>query len=277
MTVLLTDYSVPMYKKITLLLLSALCCLCSFAQTKQFEYTDSAVLQVEEKKQFEQEDIPVQDEEALEEAQPVDTTLTISRLDISKDSLKNWKKQRRYAYMKNLDSLLKVSHNEGYAVKRTVSGGDGAFLGGIFGILQPLLWGVAILLVIFIFYRIFLTQGIFKKLPARSIADAQTEEEFVLGQDYDKLIAQSISKSDYRLATRYWFLKTLQRLSDQAQISFATDKTNSTYVREMPADKQQAFAHLVLNYEYIWYGHKEIDAGLFSRVEDKFAVFYKNI
>ncbi|MFZ1528087.1 MAG: hypothetical protein WAT19_05005 [Ferruginibacter sp.] len=266
-----------MYKKITLSLLSALCCLCVFAQTKEFEYTDSALLKVEEQKVFEQVEAPVEDEEYSDDAQPVDTTLTISPLVVSKDSLQNWKEQRRYAYMKNLDSLLRESQNDGYSVKRTNSGGDGVILGGIFSILQPLLWVLAILFVLFIFYRIFLAQGIFKRLPARSVADAQTEEEIILGQDYDKLIAQSISKADYRLATRYWFLKTLQRLSDRSFISFATDKTNSAYVREMPADKQQFFAQLVLNYEYVWYGHKEIDAGLYSRVEDKFTDFYKNI
>ncbi len=267
-----------MYKKIALLLFSTACCLCSFAQTKQFEYTDSALLQTEEQKVFEQVDAPAEDEEfPEEEVASVDTTLTISPLSVSADSLHNWKQQRRYAYMKNLDSLLKHYQDDSYAVNRTNRGGDGAFLGGIFSFLQPLLWVAAILFVLFIFYRIFLTQGIFKRLPAKSVADAQTEEEIILGQDYDKLIAQSISKADHRLATRYWFLKTLQRLSDRSFISFATDKTNSAYVREMPPEKQQGFAHLVLHYEYVWYGLKEIDAALYSRIEDKFTAFYKII
>lgn len=245
-----------------------LMCAGANVRAQQFEYRDSSLLQNENN------NIEVAPEPMYEEEETAaDTIITLNPLQINPDSIKKWKDSKKYAYAKNLDSILKAYQDELLSKPNKKP----AALSGAMRFLQPLLWTFAILFVLFILYRIFITQGAFKKRPAKVIAEPDTEEEALLNQNYDSLISQCQARADFRMATRYWFLKTLQRLSDHNLIHFAADKTNGAYVRELPADKQSPFAHLVLNYEFVWYGRRDIDAALYQRITEKFDHFYSKI
>ena len=121
-------------------------------------------------------------------------------------------------------------------------------------------------------------KGIFKKSNAeKNMQEQATEEDLFLTRDYDALLHQSYKLKDYRMATRYLFLKTLQRLNHQSLIAFATDKTNSKYVHEIPAGSRNEFAAIVMNYEYVWYGNIKISKELFDKIQVKFSAFLNKI
>lgn len=79
------------------------------------------------------------------------------------------------------------------------------------------------------------------------------------------------------MAVRYLFLKTLRQLSDRGHLQQSADKTNFQYVQEIPADKRNDFASLVLNYEYVWYGHLNIVREQYDQLEKKYTSFYNKI
>ena len=104
------------------------------------------------------------------------------------------------------------------------------------------------------------------------------EDDLSMTADYDKLIDQSITSKNYRLAIRYLYLKSLQKLTEKGAIIFAVDKTNYQYVRELSGKLyKNTFATLTLNYEYVWYGEFEIDQIIFFKLQTEFKQFYNQI
>ena len=136
---------------------------------KKIIYEDSSLLQKEEQVSAPVEEIVeiVPDSTAVvqapvtasEEDEPADTTLYKNDLNLSYDSIKNWKNLKAYAYTKYLDSLLKsIKKKEPNqpAPRRSI-------LSGLFNsdIVTVLLWILAIAFVLFILYRLFLAEGAF--------------------------------------------------------------------------------------------------------------------
>ncbi|MEO5943285.1 MAG: hypothetical protein ABIP70_07635 [Ferruginibacter sp.] len=229
-----------------------------------------------------QEQAPVEDSmvSTIEEKPIVgilsDTLLSITPVYLSKDSLDAIRNLKQFAYAKNLDSLLKAWQKaEGGKVKAKPVQSN-SFFDNLFssGILQFILWGIALFVVGYILYNLFLSKGIFgKKSFSKKVTSAESEEAIFERSDYEALIRQAYKLGDYRMATRYLFLKTLQQLNQRSLINFAADKTNSSYVREIPEVKRNAFAALVMNYEYVWYGNVAIDKEKFDRIETTFSTF----
>lgn len=212
-----------------------------------------------------------------------DTALYIYELSIPPDTVNAWKQDKKFAYAKNLDSLLRAfqKEREAAASKRS-SRSSPSFLQGILssGFLQILFWAFAIGLVLFILYRLFLNQGIFKRdITANSQLKEIAEEDHKVADAaaYDALIQQSFKLGDYRMAVRYLFLKTLRKLADKGLVEELPDKTNYQYVQEVPLAKKQDFAALVLDYEYIWYGHLIITREQYEKIEKNYTAFYNKI
>ena len=211
-----------------------------------------------------------------------DTTINFNGYEISKDSISLWKNKKEYAWIKNLDSFLinkkKQAENQ---PKITIKENRGSsFLDNVFGsgILQILLWMVAIAFVLFIIYKLFLSQGIFGKQSKKVKVEVQQDEEDVTqANDYDSLLRKAYNAGDLRMAMRYLFLKTLQRLNDREMIRYSADKTNSNYVKEIPAAKRNLFASLALYYEYIWYGNAAISKETFDAIEIKYNDFLNRL
>ena len=212
----------------------------------------------------------IRDEEVIEEVVvPVDTILKVRELVISPDSATAWKNRSEFEYIHSLDSLLQASQQT--KSKPAKRGSDNSasseFLGG--GFIKFFLWTLALLFVIFIIYQLSTTGRLFttaKRDP--QVIETPDEAELLLQHNFDSLIASAIANQDYRLATRYHFLKLLQQLRDKNYIAYEPDKTNSRYVRELPPAIQQAFSNIVLKYEFIWYGHYDIAMEQFRAMED---------
>ncbi len=84
----------------------------------------------------------------------------------------------------------------------------------------------------------------------------------------DELIGKAIADSDYSLAVRFIYQKSLHILKDLDLINWRTDKTNHDYLYELK-DHPSAdyFSRLTYFYEYIDYGDFEIDEIRFKTIE----------
>ncbi len=233
-----------------------------------------------------------------------DTLLSFRTMPDMRDSINEWKRKEAFAYMRNLDSMLRTVQNEQNEraarsanssrekdgkLKRTdeeerrltlrersSSSPNGMFNSAIF---QGIMWTLAGIFIAFVLYNLFLSKGVFKKSTAAKSTEEKISEapENIAEGDYDRLLRQAYLLGDLRMAARYLFLKTLQKLHEKELIVFSQDKTNSDYVYELPEAKRNAFSSLALYYEYIWYGNLQISKEDFNKVESKFNQFLNGL
>lgn len=251
---------------------------------KKIIYEDTSLLQKDKpaealvEEEFTQDTLlavaPVQ---ALDEER-ADTSLYKNDLNISYDSIRNWRNLKEYAYTKYLDSLLKSIKKKEVKAAPTPRT---SILNRLFNsnIVTVLLWSVAIAFVLFILYRLFLAEGAFKRQSKSTNAQAEVEEEIITKEsDFDALIRQSLQSGNYRQAVRYHYLQTLHLLAEKNMVQLAPDKTNFQYVSEIAnRNHQQPFASLTLNYEYVWYGEFEINKNVYDKIESNFRGFNQQI
>lgn len=110
-------------------------------------------------------------------------------------------------------------------------------------------------------------RGALKNSQVRMLA----EEDIIHHAAIDQLIEQAKAAGNYPLAIRYYYLQTLQLLTQKGLITWQDQKTNADYMREIPkGNLQDNFARVTLAYDSIWYGNFEVDELLFSRTVQSF-------
>ncbi len=288
------DCKKPMHKKIFLFIITSFCTAQLQAQSNSYDDTPASDTvfrthdDVEDPTIAEENVITTKDyTSTFAEDVIQDTTVHFRDLIISPDSLKSWKENKRYAWINNIDSLLrdkqkKEDDEAQNAMRKGRDLSDGLsgferFLNS--GFLQLLLWVIGGSVVAFIIYRLFLSKGIFgtggKK--SKKVVEEAEEIDNNMESDFESLQRKAYAAGDLRVAMRYMFLKTLQKLNDKELIRFAVDKTNSAYARELPPAKRNEFSSLALYYEYIWYGNIAVQKENFDGIENKFNEFLKRI
>lgn len=96
-------------------------------------------------------------------------------------------------------------------------------------------------------------------------------EENIEQINFDKLIKQALKDNNYRLATRYMYLKTLKVLANKKTIEWHYDKTNTDYLNEIKDSKiKSLFKRVSYIYDYVWYGEFPIDEVNFNKNKDDF-------
>jgi hypothetical protein len=257
------------------------------AQQKNYIYTDSTLEETTEEVSENGVTVAPPAIDDSNQSIEVDTTLYYNDLIISRDTVNAWKNLKTFSYVKSLDSLLKLKKEEG-TEKTTVrkqpypSSSGSTWLGDALSssLLQVILWILAGGFVLFILYKLFLTEGMFQKnVKVTRASTPEAEEEVITAEsDFERLIREAIKSGNYRLAVRYQYLHTLHKLSDKNLIQLAADKTNYQYVREIGNQNFQTdFAALTLNYEYVWYGEFAIDEVTYKKVETSFMQFNTKI
>lgn len=215
--------------------------------------------------------------EATGKNNSVETAVQVNDYAILNDSLKSLKNTPDFAYAKNLDSLLKVLQKEESNADQTEQSTPSP-LEFFFSspITKIFFWSVACLFIGFILHRLFYAEGFFQRHTLKTIVTVLPDEAEHLSAttDYSKFIDLAILNKNYRLAVRYHYLQTLQKLAAKGSIQFAADKTNYQYVKEL-ADKpyKNEFARLTLAYEYAWYGGFVTDEILFTALQANFKNF----
>lgn len=214
-------------------------------------------------------------------SEEVDTTLQLNNLYLSSDSIKNWQNLHQYEYLKNLDSLLKQK-NAKLKLQPPKAPPSPGFFSQLLNsnILKMVLWTLAVFFVGFIIYKLFLTEGVFKR-NKKKITQANTnqpDEHITKDTDFNQLIKESLQNNQFRQAVRYQYLRSLHLLAINNIVSMASGKTNYEYVREIKNKESRGdFAKLTLNYEYIWYGNFTIDEKAYQRIEPGFTSFNNQI
>ena len=211
-----------------------------------------------------------------------DTSINFSNFSIRRDSISVLKLKKEYSWITNIDSFLLDKKKEDSLQSKIVikQNSSGSFLGSLFnsGILQAFMWVLAAALMLFIIYKLFLSEGVFGKRSVKTGINLQTDEHDTrLLNDYEVLLRKVYEEGNWRLAMHFLFLKTLQKLNENDMINYAVDKTNSAYVKELPAARRNDFASLSLYYEYVWYGNVEIEKTVFDTIENKFNNFLNKI
>lgn len=114
-------------------------------------------------------------------------------------------------------------------------------------------------------------ENIFGKKSKKKDVEIYDIEKNIHEVDFDKLTQDTVSKGAYRLATRYYFLWLLKRLSQAEIIQWNPDKTNTEYLSEIqqPETKTQ-FQYLSYIYDNVWYGEFEIDQIDFENIKKSF-------
>jgi len=217
-----------------------------------------------------------------------DSVVKINLTDSENDSLEFLKHRREFAYMNYLDSLLRkksdlksdtarINPKTGKIISEKKSSEDHSAFNKILNSypLQLFFWALAIIFICFILYKIIYKNGLFDK-PATSSYEKE-DEASISGLDhlskYDALINDAEAKNDFTLATRYLFLQMLAVMADKEIITFSPEKTNHDYLKEVPADDQNAFSFLSLRYEYIWYGKFVISKKRYLDLKNDFSIF----
>lgn len=244
---------------------------------KKYIYQDTSLLQKEETYNDDENEtagdyIP---------SMAIDTFLYKNDLQFSPDSITKWKKLKQYGYMNSLDSLLRDKNKK--EKKQPVQEN---YKPGFFAkllnspVLKALLWMLAISFVLFIIYRLFLTDGMFKaSTKTADNAGANIVGETITAEtDFDELVRNALLQKNYRQAVRLQYLRTLHLLAAKNLVGLSPDKTNYQYVSEIK-DKayQNEFATLTLNYEYVWYGEFNIEHETYNKIEPGFINFNKKI
>lgn len=89
--------------------------------------------------------------------------------------------------------------------------------------------------------------------------------------DFEKEIKNAIKKQNFRLATRFLYLKLLKVLNEIEYINWQPGKTNSSYQNELNnTDISNSFKRLSVMYEYSWYGHFELSHPEFKQLSIEF-------
>ena len=260
---------------LAVLLLSALY---STAQDNTYVYKDSALLYEDSVVAAPMEMAPPEDSSEQEPHEHItDTTLTTNQLSVDYDSVRALKNSKPFAYAQNLDSLLN-EYQKAMVKEKPKSSEDISWLEAV--LLSTFtfyfFWTLAVAFIILILYKLFFTRGFFQRSYARSKVNEVTEEteQVFTTADYGKLAAQAAAEGNFRVAVRYLYLQSLQKLTSKDILQFAADKTNYQYVTELSGKPyKKAFATLTLHYEYVWYGAFEIDEQLFNTIHNKFKQF----
>lgn len=89
--------------------------------------------------------------------------------------------------------------------------------------------------------------------------------------NFDELITKALTKQQYRLATRLYYLKTLQLLSNYHLIQWKKDKTNHDYTLELQSTMYHSdFTKITESFNYVWYGNFTITQQAFVGIEQLF-------
>lgn len=110
-------------------------------------------------------------------------------------------------------------------------------------------------------------------LSRRKLNDEEVHiyAEDVNGMDFESLISTSINSQDYRLATRFLYLKNLKALSDKQIINWNPNKTNYSYQYEIAnVALKQKFVESTRIFDFVWYGEFILDANSFEEAHNFF-------
>ncbi|MCC6372209.1 MAG: hypothetical protein IT236_14490 [Bacteroidia bacterium] len=143
-----------------------------------------------------------------------------------------------------------------------------------------ILWTIIILSLIIVVRILWRSQLLWltKPAPKATAFSFSDVTEDLSAVNFDREINKAIQNSDYRLAIRWLYLKTLFIMDQKKHIHFAPYKTNIDYRYELK-DKnlEPGFISLSRIYEYVWYGQFVITEMHYNNYLEEFNQYQKRL
>jgi hypothetical protein len=210
----------------------------------------------------------------VDESEWIDTALVSSASVFSKDSIRAYKKQESFAYMRNLDSTLKALQDAELRKKKK----EPVKFVNPFPAIRFFLWAIAIAVVVFVIYRLFLGKNGLFAAPVKNKKLEILDEEITSDTYIDQQLKDAIANGNYRQAIRFLYLQTLSQLAAKEWLQLSPDKTNYQYVKELTRKElKNEFSRITLHYEYAWYGDFAIGSEVFTPVKREFEEFQSKV
>ena len=96
--------------------------------------------------------------------------------------------------------------------------------------------------------------------------------------DFEKEIKTAVKEQNFRLATRFLYLKLLKVLNEIEYINWQPGKTNLTYQNELNnTNISNSFKKLSEMYEYSWYGHFHLNQSEFEQLSKEFEISFSSL
>ena len=216
---------------------------------------------------------------------PVDRT-KLKKIEISKSAIEKYKKDQAFNYKEKQeeDNILIKALNW---IKRKIKAFLFKILNAVFGkknagkwlsfVMESLPY-FAVFLFAYLIFRFLIGSDLIslrknKKFKKPQVINLE-DEQIIKEADLDQLINDAIGQNDYRLAIRYFYLKSLKLLIDNNLIKWHADKTNHDYVNEIYNPMlRKVFNDLTGIYDYVWYGKYQPDKTGFDKIKQKFKEF----
>jgi hypothetical protein len=134
--------------------------------------------------------------------------------------------------------------------------------------------------VVLILYLLFKTEirRIFTGKSAETPVNFADVPENINELDIETMIREAVSNNNYRLATRWWYLKILKLLSNKEFISWKPHKTNFEYYHELKQlALRNSFRDISRVYEHVWYGDFSIDKAIYETSVEQFRSFEREL
>ena len=115
-----------------------------------------------------------------------------------------------------------------------------------------------------------------KTADEENLAEEETGNIFEM--DFEKEIQKAIDASNYRMAVRLMYLRTLRDLSLRNIINYTHEKTNSDYLFQLAGSSYyKNFFRLTRDFDYTWYGHFPLSQESFSLIQNDFNNFKQQL
>ena len=181
---------------------------------------------------------------------------------------------KEFKKLKNLDSLLKAYQDEELPLQKKQKPTSLKSVITFFEILRILFWVLIIGAVLFLIYRLFLSEKGLFSAPMRNKHQLEEEEDIRDDDLLQRRISEAEREGNYRLAVRYQFLQALNTLARRSWINLSPDKTNYQYLRELSGKPiRNDFARIALHYEYAWYGNFDVNSDIYHTIKKEFSSF----
>jgi Domain of unknown function (DUF4129) len=220
---------------------------------------DTTVLDsVEVIEQMEDEGEVIEPAEDYEEQEPPEP------LFLPKDSMDKLRRNSDYAYMKNLDSMLR--NLEAKAPEPEEPSGPSKSIFDI-AFVKLIVWALAIFAVLFILYQLLAgQQNLFYK--NKKLEDAGENDAVETGGLSPLIMSQqAAARGDFRMAIRYKYLYILQLMGEKGLVVLQPQKSDAHYQTELRGKPPATdFAKVTLQYEYVWYGEFSLNADQYQSI-----------
>ncbi len=189
---------------------------------------------------------------------------------------KEWKKikqDKRFKYKRQIEeeeNIERVQKPDPIDFSRYLNAGAFKWFLYIF-------FGLMLAYVIYLFFK---NNNIsFKKnIQDKKITLENPWEDVRNFEDWENALEKALNTKDYGLATRIYYLQTLQLLSQQNLIDFQNSNTNWQYINQLAGKLfQNEFIVLTQHFDYVWYGEYQLVEAQFMQLKNLFIEFHKDI